>query len=1135
MADVCIDIKLAATDPRFQAFMKMFPGRDAFTLMTYLENYRSGLEKGEEWYPDEEFKASFTQYLRYQDRAVKLNAAKRQKKGTNAASNYFAALQAFNHSQLRDAADYVADQFEKYLDAAEEDYPGYSREEIIDACGGFEAIMSDVLEEIKEEDVADILGEMLDGNESEAELSEKTNIAYRIKMEHEAILEYKDHIAARAAAKIGELEGIKFSYNGMLVDWKTSREQNADDDTEDQKREEGESKGARYVDFRYKKLADTISPMVKRFLSSIPMLDVNGKPYVTIFGTQRKMDYHQVALSLMREVQGATPSTFMKRIKNGAKHYPWMKQLYDALEQDKNMRAVLFTDCTRVFNIYTNIVAEKNGYDAKNASSSSKQYSIIRHMFNNMEGNVLTVNSIYDGDGQIRAGFKFKEAKDALIGIANELARVEMRDEFDAVDPYDKENAYATLVGKEAMDAYLKANPDIIDTITEYARAVGLDIFRDDVLAVAYSEMPSVSRDFSDRHNRLEVLARSLAGIYSIAGNGKLQMAEDMSTMVSKEANGINFSLYSALQDEVEPRVRTVKGGTLSAISNTNLTHQVTDILRNLEGLSEKEYRDKLDTEFFQYEGYTVGGQRFGWLKQLYDKPSAAKKLSFHQQLTFNGVEYAKLSDAQKMLSSYTEWKKDRNTYEFNIKADYSTAYDFLTVPFQPIEVGKKTLPEDADYYGSTIMPLHYIDEDGVERFDTDSPIVKAFADEVKADLERMYAIEARKNDAGRHVLDTYEKEGMKFIFPEFDTNGFREKYESLPDSEAYDFLMRSVADQLEKIVQGDVQKFMSSEVVGNPYIKDMFVKEEIKTPEGRTIRRTRMSNSAMADFREFSLNQFYARLQMTKIYAGGRSHFPSNTEYEKRAMFEHAPHTSLYIEGDQKMLYIEDNVTASAYANELKEMAEALFSAGKISEYQYNAFIDSFNSIKDTDGIAIRTMQSHRKIMKAQGKWTRKHGAAYKRIMDGNPTQADIDLFLFGGHKLVGAGFEHVPAAAGDGQKPIRNPFLHKDSEMILLAPELMKHCLNARSAVMEGIYGAVEKLRKSKVVDLDCIVFKSDVKIGFHSSLDPLRVIEETDDSGKVISRRREFDTAEKIRDYIVSEVTKDPNRFIHTIAWK
>ena len=261
MADVCMSLNLLLKDENFKKLMKMFPGRKPFELKTYLQTYRSQMEKGDDWYPDEEFRAAFTIYLHNQDRAARVAQAQGKRESNGAISRYTEALQVFNHAQLHDAVDYIASEFSDYITEAEETFPGKSRAEIIEELGGFEVMIGDILDDIMDTTVEDIYDELLTGNENDARKEELMHVAHRIKMERDLVLKYKDHIVSRAAYRLGEQEGLRFEYAGMLADWKNEgNEQTAADDDEVGRREDGESKGSRFVDFRELGLAETLSP-----------------------------------------------------------------------------------------------------------------------------------------------------------------------------------------------------------------------------------------------------------------------------------------------------------------------------------------------------------------------------------------------------------------------------------------------------------------------------------------------------------------------------------------------------------------------------------------------------------------------------------------------------------------------------------------------------------------------------------------------------------------------------------------------------------------------------------------------------------------------------------------------------------
>ena len=1149
MADnICLSLKGLYADPRFQKLQEMFPGRKPLVLKAYLQLYRSQNNLGDEWFPDAEFKAAFGTFLHNNDRKAKIEKARKVKtESKNVLSNYKSVLAAFSHAQLHDAVDYVVGEFGEYLDIASAANPGTSRAKVLDSAGGFEAVMNEVIRDIQDETVDDVYEQIVNEMSDEptgARKEEIRQVAEGIYQERKNILDYKDHIIARAASRIGEREGIRFEFKGMLTDWEHSgNEDTADDDEEAGKREEGESKGARYVDFRERDLASTLTPKAKRFISGIPMRQNDGSPYITIFGKERTMDYQQVALPLFRTLEGVSPENFMQALKDASGKYPWMNDIYEKLEKNPKMKPVIYTTFTRVTTRYGSVYVRGNEYKYGNLNTSAKNYSVIRHMVKNMiDGTSLgSDSSFYDGDGQIRKHLDYKKIDSDLQVIRQLFSAVEMREDKKPTNPYGKYE-YQKRIGPEAMNSFIAEHNDKLAELANYARGAGLDIDTDDVIAIAKSDMLIKSRDVSLYHNRAEALAAALRSIYKMASKGKYPNADVLSNFIDKELKTVNFAMAQAVYDEVEPRTRVGKK-TISAIGNTNLTHIVSDIISNKKQLAPIDYRKSLQEEFLQYEGFSLMERRMendlevwhetpvGWLGKLYEMPHLANNVRLAQQLQFNGVEYARMSDGQKALSGFVSWMENNHAFfQLPIAADYGSAYDFLEVPTElmvDLKTGREATPEEAKAYHSSILPIYQKD---IDKYNVDAPIVKAFAEEVKLELQRMDAIEERQQDKNRVKLSKYEENGMKFsIFPEFNDNDFRRKYNELSEAKAYDFLMRSVAEQLDKIVQRDLKTFMSFNLQNNRFVKSYFVKETVQNDDGTTTSAYRLHDYYMGQFQEYSLQQYYASVQFSRIFTGGFAHFPNTTEYEKRCMFRHAPHSNLYMTGDQGILYVDDEETASAYINELTEMTDALYHKGYIDEYQRNEMISQYESVKDTDGQGLRSIESYLNLLDGLGEDSEPYRRAWDRIKSGQPAKEDINMFLFSAHKLVGAGFEKVPAAEGQLQKPIKNPVFHKYSEIVLLAPELAKYCMQARSAYMEGFHRAIQQLKKQNGQDIDLVLFSSNVKIGKHSVLAPLAT-KEVD--GRTV---RTNPTASSIQKYLVDNISRDPERYIHKVPWK
>lgn len=380
------------------------------------------------------------------------------------------------------------------------------------------------------------------------------------------------------------------------------------------------------------------------------------------------------------------------------------------------------------------------------------------------------------------------------------------------------------------------------------------------------------------------------------------------------------------------------------------------------------------------------------------------------------------------------------------------------------------------------------------------STIIEKLADEVLIELERIQSIERRKQRFDYLSLGTRDERGLKFqIFPEFNDNGFREKFAAIEDPiEAQNFLYRQIEEQLKKVVQRDIKTLEDSKVLANPAMKYV-------TPGGRLSDGNIFSEDGsfenLTDYgkgaiQNFSLNNFYARVQMVKIFNGGLENFNGLLDYEKRNMMLHATHTSLYTQAtwngrrvgkdNQNVMILEDDNSESAFISQIQEMLKVLLDNKVVSKQQYENMVSAYGKIKTTDGQGFRTLESYREVQVMAGNWDNAHETAYWNIIKGKPTQEDIALFMQN-IKPVYTGFEIIEPTQ-EGDKPIRVTTLHKYSEQVLLPVALAKYCLQAQSTPIAAMAEAAEQLKKGGN-PIDMFIFHSGVKVGAFGIADPFR----------------------------------------------
>ena len=392
---------------------------------------------------------------------------------------------------------------------------------------------------------------------------------------------------------------------------------------------------------------------------------------------------------------------------------------------------------------------------------------------------------------------------------------------------------------------------------------------------------------------------------------------------------------------------------------------------------------------------------------------------------------------------------------------------------------------------------------------------------------------------------------------------GDGEGFESLASkpNEQDKFLRDAVAEQLKKILTRDAKTMEESGMFQNPLMKSVYNGSEklnfyIDGEERKGI--NDLGESEQNAIREFILNSFYARYQMVKIFDGDLSHFNGLLDYEKRNMRLHAPHSSLYTDAwykgehigkdSENVMCIGDEVSGSAYKKEFVEALDALYRRGMITKRQRDRMIRSFDNIKSSDGQGLRTFDSFREISIMSGgasgvKWTDEHERVYQRIKNHTFSRKDVQFILdtimaYQNMKPVLSGYEFIGAAAGEGQKPIKVPILHKYAEMVLLPQELSWASPQLSSSMFGGLSKAMDRLGRK----VDLFLFTSGWKVGPNSQVEPFGFVKKKDADGNSTKENvldengnpiRVCKTADQVADYIV-KASEDP-RSIHNISLK
>lgn len=1199
---ICPNTNIITKDPRFEGVKDAYKHKhypDGF-LSNALIDCRTRYEKDDNWFPTEgKDKALFTYYINN----IALNPfdkpAPRKPTGDSLQTIYSTLYDVFTPEQLDDRLDDLAHKFRAEVDKLENaDTANRSRQELIELQGdeknnGYVVIINRVFDKYeKNYDYNRMLAKWKADNPSATpeQLARKEKFFRYVADQYALVLEHRNRLAALVAPRIGESEGFRVDIQGFEVSMVSEDET---EDAENTNTDNGEdrtegSKGDRYGDFRTVKLINTLSSRARRLLSNIVRIDKNGKPVYSDVGAKKYIDVRQAIMSLQKSLVNSTPDTMISDLEDASDYYPWMRELVRMLNEDTDLRTTIYCASKKAENLYLYTDTDNGSLQIKLANSRSRGNAMMQEAGNNLRGGFVQDEnySIYTGYGSLVSANRLSDIRSRFSAVAKEVkdftATIRLIDgegvmrekvidaEIERLKKEygDGDYSYLKLSAKDAMRQVLAHNPDIVSEITGFARGLGFTLREKDIIEMAVQPISRRNWKYLNSggrsqlgHNRLFQLVNEIESMHTSAEKAikNTPTGQYLYNVDSEGFRKINSLIALSQYMDVEPRT-LVEDKAVSAYNNVNPLHQIFDLLGNRAGKEEEAYQKELEDEFLRYEGYAIGTgkhrQVYGWLKMLRENPASREAIRVYDGTSIFHKDYSRMSRQQKLLNQMAMFFNGHSAirhdgyglYEYPIQSDYSTAYNFISALILRSDKSVFDMKE-----GET------------------SALIEALVDEVLLENDRISAIERRAckqiygddgklvdnpdYDPNRARLTVYEKQGMKFqIFPAFNDNKLRSAIRGMSSEDTRNYIREAVKEQLRDVVTRDFATIEKSGVLSHRYIRNLDIKGVSLYVENGKVDGLKAAGKLALE--NYFLNTYYARQQMTKLVVGGTEQFNGLIDFEKRNMFSHATHTSLFTKATwkgkqvgketQKAVYVEDDVVASSLLDGIADLLHQLLDEGWITKEQYNTMLDAYKSIKTTDGQAMRTLDSHRVNMIMADQWNDRMESAYNNIKAGNPTKGDIDLYLAQVVKPIFNGYEHVEAAKGDGQKPVKLTVLHKYAEMILLPQELAKYCLQTKSVPLQAFEAANQALGG----DVDVFLFHSCVKVGYHSGLTPfakwsdIEDNKETGETAEEIRKRMGWNgeplnerirkSTKSITDYIVSSVRS--NRLtVHTLPYK
>lgn len=1118
-------------DERFQKLKSSYRDRklNDYELLMRLQAFREKNDLDIDWYPETESEyKSFTDYL-----DTKFNTGAKATVTKESLNDLYQTIYAaFPPAKLNNRIDRIVSLFGDYVtNLVNGSSLGVTRQQAIQSQArkdknGFNVILEKVFDYIKQ--LSTIDGQIAQYKRQHKNATDAEIELIRKKLEKRAdefalMDKHKNSLAVLAALRIGAKEGFAVNVDGLEYEFKDLEDMDELEsvDNETNETDAGEAqKGDRYVDYRTFSLMSTLSTDAKLLLDKLVVRNNKGEIVRDDLGYPVKVNTKQAVVALHKILRTSTPQTMMDDLARARSRYPWMGGLVAYLESHPDDKTLVYCNFKKARSSYYYGYKDKNGRIAtRQINNIADGRGLSREAGINLSDGLSSDNklSIVDTSGKLSGMSRMAEIKSAVSAVADYSKK-----QLQAKPVSENESKWTTKNAAEDWRTMVDEKPESdFDGLTDILRGLGFSLNASDVKFALANAAPiaQITGTKNGVTPQLSSLDRLISALNAINDKAEyiLKSGDDLTgshlyNYAQGEFKNIADIMSSIQKNEVEERSIS-RDKSLSASVTPNAIHELADKLSNVANLPDSEYKKMIVNDFGRYEGMSLGyGDNLtltGWLADLYNDgrdgsdASFKKMRSSFQVIDFTDLsvdgsqkEFANLSSVEHLINSYSMYMRGTENrssevsghmYEVPIQADYETAYNFIVAP-------------------------SYTYEELVERL----------AQEVECEAQRIIAIRERQandpasGDPIRAIDKVYEKRGLSFqIFPELNNSDFINTYANATTGEAHNIVKIAVDAQLKAMVASERQKLKDKGFFNKSNRKLAGIKDE---------------NDKSVN--EWLLNAFYARQQFTKLMFGGLEQFKSTSDFEKRNMYSHATRlpmdTNAVYRGkkvgreNQRVLYLSDDESRSAFYDRIVEIADRLEREHKITPEQNKAMKEAYKSITTTDGQGLRTLDSMRAVKIMSSTWSDNDEVAYQHIKSGSYTPADVQHFMIG-IKPVYTGYEIIQPQPGQHQKPIRIPVLHKYSEMVLL-PEMLES-VGAQNATspLKALNKINDGLAESEKIDL--FLFGSGVKVGAHSVIDAFA----KDKDGNRILR-----DSESIADFVGSKIKKN-DFWVHNLPFK
>jgi len=911
------------------------------------------------------------------------------------------------------------------------------------------------------------------------------------------VLDNFDLLFEYAMDNVANTEGIRITLDGKLGNSISERiedanidEEENDDDEDGTRAQNSDGLG---VKVRYEDPYKSMSKLVKRLLGRLDKINDRGEKETDDLGNQRHYEIEKVYASLMSEMAKTvtSPEDFMvvtpveelsesdkKKFPYGKPtfpaidrlqaKYPWAKQLSKKLVADwrstahnaanpatyGDMASLMYTNFRKIFIPYAMHKDNKSFFQNVNTGLASITNSAI---VNYQSGTRLSTISIYNGNSSINKGNITR-----VLKIVELLSKSPMKDFSEILRDAEETGVESVLVyNKDLYENAQKAVDDILNIM----RAMGLEVdryFVEHTIQSTPSAMTDILRNMKTVLNKAQLLTDEDHLITGMA------IKDDWNTLFKSIGGFVTDVDYTT-------SFRQGKDNKYSYSAPNYLD----TIFRKLGKGSMEERKKFMEENFGKYEWFRDkdGNWKNDWLRVMYN---TGREMKF---------KYLDVIRKGKKDVPYSEWTPDdiREAMVIEYLMGGSGTANYNCPIFADSPVCKLI---EGPRYALAELQVNF------------NKLVWQEMGRMKYCQEREGLIES----GATLDLQNFDKRGTRFCFmPELNDQLIDFDIEDIIGEpiEGSPYHKATLLDMLKQIKENKnidkEEKFHEynkainqavSQVLNDrfeEYYSTVNLNSMMAVLKGQGINKADDPANVKAILKDYFLNNTYAKTQIIQIGMTDVAFAKDDTDFQKRWKALNAAGQKLntqarYGRKIERTVYISDSEKTSPFYTDIKKSLQQAVKDHRISKMDMDSILYKFRKISQSDGQALRSLDSYRAIMNMMGKWHTFDEDAFQKLEGKSVDDAvtniyngkwDMSDFNVVWQTIKPVMMTNISVPDGKGGV-IRVPQFHKNSEFLLLTT----YQLIASSVNKSGRLQAIEKFMKNN--NIDVIQYDSAVKLG-------------------------------------------------------